>query len=327
MQASLKRSTPKLYVFFSPLTLITLVLLQTGNVVSAQPEVAESADATVLIERLSKTNLLNGFEIYDELKLVPKRTSSGKGPHTAPSRAFFTANPYEPRYQRSFDRFAEIENSLPRIARRYEVDESERRIEYFWQEPVLEWYVSMPTNTQVCAVRFADTRREDYELRTYSNSDEAIANDHVITHRYHCGTCSSLRNLSVYLAKPDLMTPVRTCARKLTLRGIKKCLMESIGFEALCAETWAYNVAHTRRQCMTTCLKHYGVWRVVRNDLGEAHVDDTGNLNPCLACDENVSGPGFQYAAGRTRRASGLISAIERSADEVYPVDHSMYFE
>jgi len=35
-------------------------------------------------------------------------------------------------------------------------------------------------------------------------------------------------------------------------------------------------------------------------------------LNPCLQCDECRSGPIFQKIAGRTRRASGIISAIER---------------
>ena len=95
-------------------------------------------------------------------------------------------------------------------------------------------------------------------------------------------------------------------------RGVKMCLMEEIGFEEPCAET---------------CVGHYGLWNVLTNDMGDALTDEDGNLNPCLACDEYRSGPGFQYAAGRTRRSSGLESAIDRAETEIYPIDHRRYFE
>lgn len=315
------------FLFLAGPGLVALALLLQGNPVSAQLEVVERADNAALIERLSNTNLLNGVEIYDQLNLVRSKSISKSSQRSTPSRVFSTANPYVPRYQKDFERFGDIEELLRRNTRSYQVDESKGQITFFGQAAVMEWYATKSTNTQVCAVRFVDTSQTDYELRTFATPEKAIAKDYVITHRYHCGTCSSLRNLSVYVAKPNLTTPARSCARKLTLRRIKKCLIETIGFETQCAETWAYNVAHTKRQCMTTCLKHYGLWRVVRNDLGEAHVDDNGKLNPCLACDENVSGPGFQYAAGRTRRTSGLVSAIKRTNEEVFSVDHSLYFK
>ena len=159
------------------------------------------------------------------------------------------------------------------------------------------------------------------------NRESAIRAGYIVTHRYHCGTCSSLRNLAVYMARPNLVAPVRTCARKLTARGVKACLMETVGFEERCAETWTYNILHTRRRCAGVCIAHYGFWNVVTDDFSDAHTDGQGNLNPCLACDENVSGPGFHYAAGRTRRTSGLISAISRPAADIYPVDHRLYFE
>ena len=44
-------------------------------------------------------------------------------------------------------------------------------------------------------------------------------------------------------------------------------------------------------------------------------------LNPCLQCDECRSGPIFQKIAGRTRRASGIVSAISR--DGVRPIAHN----
>ena len=307
---------------FVTLGLMALVFAPLGTVVSAQA-VVDLAQLDDLIERLDETKLLNRNEIYEQLKLVGTKTRT----EANPSRKFFTANPYYPRYREAFNRLDEIESRLPQNPLSYRLDKSKRRFMFFGQEPVFAWYRSLSTNTEVCAVKFIDNVRKEYELRTFSNSRDAIAANFAITHRYHCGTCSSLRNLAVYLAKRDLTTPARSCARKLTLRGIKRCLVEAIGFEEPCAETWAYNVAHTKRQCMTTCIKHYGLWSVLRNDMGDAHVDDGGGLNPCLACDEYISGPGFQYAAGRTRRASGLTSAIERTTAEIYLVDHSLYFE
>ncbi len=43
-------------------------------------------------------------------------------------------------------------------------------------------------------------------------------------------------------------------------------------------------------------LQH-GLWNILTNNMGHAHTDPGGGLNPCLECDEFTSGPGFQYAA------------------------------
>ena len=40
-------------------------------------------------------------------------------------------------------------------------------------------------------------------------------------------------------------------------------------------------------------------------------------LNDCLQCDEDHSGPIFQLIAGRTRRNSGLLSAIARPCKSI----------
>ena len=195
---------------------------------------------------------------------------------------------------------------------------------FFDAPKVRRWHSSR--RTEVCAVGFVDPDRVDYRLRTFPDRESALAEGYVVTHRDHCGTCSSLRNLAVYLAQPNLTSPARTCARPWTAGGVKACLMEAIGFEERCAETWTYNALHTRRRCAAACIGHYGLWNVLTNDMSASNTDEDGNLNPCLACDERVSGPGFQYAAGRTRRNSGLTSAIMRPAAEIYPVDHRLYF-
>lgn len=197
----------------------------------------------------------------------------------------------------------------------------------FFEAPeVRRWYFSRRGNTEVCAVRFVDADRLDYRLRTFPDRGSALAGGYVVTHRDHCGACSSLRDLAIYLASPDLTSPARNCARRLTRAGVKACFMEEIGFEERCAAAWTHNALHTRRHCLGACVGHYGLWNVLTGDMGAPNTDGDGNLNPCLACDEQVSGPGFQYVAGRTRRNSGLTSAIARPAADIYPVDHRRYF-
>ena len=210
-------------------------------------------------------------------------------------------------------------------------DEMYRRLDlgdasFFDAPEVRRWHSSRRGNAEVCAVGFVDPDRVDYRLRTFPDRESALAEGYAITHRDHCGTCSSLRNLAVYLEHPDLTSPVRNCARRWTAGGVKACLMEELGFEERCAATWARNVLHTRRRCLAPCIEHYGLWNVLTDDIRAPNTDEGGNLNPCLACDERVSGPGFQYAGGRTRRNSGLTSAIRRPAAEIYPVDHRLYF-
>ena len=103
--------------------------------------------------------------------------------------------------------------------------------------------------------------------------------------------------------------------------------MEEVGLGEHCAETWTYNVLHTRCHCTAICVGYYGLWNVLTNNMSKPPTDEHGNLNPCLACDEYTSGPGFQYTAGRTRRSSGLVSAIPRPEAEIYQIDHQRYFK
>ena len=248
---------------------------------------ARSPEAAALIERLQRTRLLNGEEIYRTLGLGD-----------ASRNGFLTQSPYDLLFR----------GSIP------------------GKERVLRWYASLPGNTEVCGVRFTDLDRADYRLRTFPDEESALTAGYAITHRNHCGTCSSLRDFAAYLARPDLTSPARNCARRLTASGMKACFMEDLRFDERCAETWTYNALHTRRHCLRACIGHYGLWNVLTGDIRAPHTDERGNLNPCLACDEQISGPGFQYAAGRTRRSSGLTSAITRSPAEIYPVDHTRYF-
>ena len=219
---------------------------------------------------------------------------------------------------------------------------------------------------EVCAVKFTDAAQQRYELKTFANGEAAKQAGWTITHQYHCGTCSTLQDLAAYMGIPDQTTPVRACTKKgrgqlSKLDDVKQCIIEEVGFTEMCAESWAYNGIHTGAECALDCMRSYGrdAWlspllRGVFNTMvkgefsacpADVESDDpalrtilqangcplenekTGKLNACLWCDEKTSGPGFKYTAARTRRGSGLPSAIPRPNDRLfYEADHSAYF-
>lgn len=159
--------------------------------------------------------------------------------------------------------------------------------------------------------------REDansYRLETFDDPAAAAAAGAVVTHHGACGTCSTLQDLATYVDVHDLTAPVRECG----LQGIRDgeqanidCLTD-LGFTLPCAQTWYYNTRNTRNECLELCLPAI-------ND--PYHLED-GSINPCLQCDEDKSGAVFKAVAGRTRRNSGLASAICRPCDSVRPVAH-----
>ena len=194
-------------------------------------------------------------------------------------------------------------------------------------ETVRQWSQDPSGNVQVCAVRFADEHGSSYQLRDFDSGPAAVAAGYKVTHQGRCGSCSTLRDLAVYLSKPDLVSPARECARKVGLKRKKLCFQQRIGFTAYCAESWAYNALNTRRECLGACLSDYGFFNLLLGRYPGSNVDESGQLRPCLQCDESMSGAGFKYSAGRTRRNSGLQSAIKRLESEIFPVDHSAYFQ
>lgn len=191
---------------------------------------------------------------------------------------------------------------------------------------VRRWQSEDDYATEVCAIRFTDEERRAYELRGFASPAEATDAGFTVTHQGRCGSCSTLEDLSVYLSTPDLTTPARRCSRRLGLSGKKQCFEQAIGFTPYCAESWAYNARHTKKQCLGVCIADYGFFNLLFNRYPGGNVDASGRLRPCLQCDEDHSGAGFKYSAGRTRRNSGIESAIPRAAPEIFPVDHTAYF-
>jgi hypothetical protein len=149
---------------------------------------------------------------------------------------------------------------------------------------------------------------------TFPSTAAALAAGARVTHYGHCGVCSTLANLAVYMRNQDLTAPVRACAFATSDGGDGDlvCLMQ-LGFDLPCAQIWAFNTANTRNQCLQTCLAA----------VGEPYNEADGSLNACLQCDEDKSGPVFKAVAGRTRRNSGLPNAICRPCSEVQPLVHA----
>ena len=164
---------------------------------------------------------------------------------------------------------------------------------------------------QVCTIEL-DHAAQAYFLQTL-NADSVDVNR--ITHAGPCGACSSLADLAVYAANVDLTDPVRACGLEGIGGGSEMnitCLRE-LGFSEACAQIWYFNTNHTREICLGECIEH----------INSSYVDETGQLNSCLACDEENSGPIFKYFSGRTRRNSGLPSSICRPCDSITFVPHS----
>jgi hypothetical protein len=164
----------------------------------------------------------------------------------------------------------------------------------------------------VCGVRF-EPDLVHYRLSTFADSAAAGAAGFAVTHLGACGTCSTLQDLAVYIEKPDLTAPVRKCAIKWSAEARLTCL-EHVGFSTACAQTWLYDAENTRHECLSHCL-----WSWI---TGEAPTRSDGQLNACLQCDEDRSGPVFKVTAGRTRRNSGIHSSIPRPNDEIAPLVH-----
>jgi hypothetical protein len=154
-----------------------------------------------------------------------------------------------------------------------------------------------------------------YTLVTYPSQAAATSAGAKVTHFGHCGVCSTLANLAVYMRNADLVAPVRTCGVQTSADGgdADVACLEQLGFDLPCAQAWAYDTAHTRTACLTPCLAN----------ITAPYNEPDGALNACLQCDEDESGPVFKAVAGRTRRNSGLPNAICRPCSDVQPLVHS----
>lgn len=166
----------------------------------------------------------------------------------------------------------------------------------------------------VCAVVVVDRAARTYRLQNFSSEAAALAAGAYVTHAGICGLCSTLTDFAVYAERPDLTEPVRSCGLQTATQGLEadvQCL-QALGFTRPCAQIWAYNTAHTRAECADLCFAL----------LTAPYNQRDGALNECLACDETRSGDVFKAVAGRSRRNSGVASAICRPCSEAVRIPH-----
>ncbi|MCG8670809.1 MAG: hypothetical protein MI867_15470 [Pseudomonadales bacterium] len=265
------------------------------------------------VELLNNAELMNGDAIIEEILLTEDETSP---------EAFSLANPYEPITTLTEEECSTSESCT------YAKDVLNRRTSTFpARGSVYDWWVSretLPETAEVCGIKFLDDDFSSYRLDTFENIEALEATDgYSVTHYLACGACSTLQDLAVY-GTLDLTIMAKTCSKRSSI-GAKKSCMQEIGFSESCAEVWAYNGQKTAQTCAIECIKEYGLINLLLGNEDSPPVNEDGELNRCLMCDELMSGPGFQYGSGRTRRNSGITSEIERPDEQVYDVTHSYF--
>ena len=99
---------------------------------------------------------------------------------------------------------------------------------------------------------------------------------------------------------------------KLGLKCYKK-----LGFTDGCAAIWNYDGIDDGKGCGLTCAK------TIAERKPNNGPPPLCALNACLECDEVHAGPHFKRFAARTRRRSGLLSAIVRPCSSVPRIIHA----
>jgi len=177
-----------------------------------------------------------------------------------------------------------------------------------------------PATRGVCAIKWNDDDEglKRYWLKNFENETAATNDDFSVTHKGHCGACSNLQDLGVYI-RQNLTSDTRECGilGSLSHNLMRNCLLD-LGFSLPCVTIWEWNILNTKAECFSVC-----VWSYITN---EPFNKPDGSLNDCLQCDEDKSGPNFKFFAGRTRRNSGIPSSIYRPPDTIYDMEHCYWY-
>jgi len=176
--------------------------------------------------------------------------------------------------------------------------------------------LEVDTEGAVCAFKYSNSSTcDEYTMKTYSSETKATEDGAYVTHTHACGLCSTAQDLAVYLKIPDMTKAGKKCAEEALISeewGLS--CYKDLGYSDACATIWNYDGMYDSEKCKWTCIKNL-------------FADNNGPppecaLNPCLQCDEDEAGPIFQQFARRTRRRSGITSAIIRGCDEFAQITH-----
>ncbi len=187
------------------------------------------------------------------------------------------------------------------------------------EDPYVDESFQLPPRDGYCGVVIEDFGDRTYSLQTFATADELEEAGARLTHQEACGLCSTLEDLATYIEHTELTEPVRECGMQGVFNGeeVQLDCIEELGFSRSCAQIWSWNTTNTREECMSICMQY----------MNEPHNEPDGSLNECLQCDEDKSGEVFQAVAGRTRRNSGLPSAICRPCADLFRMSHLQVVE
>lgn len=270
-----------------------------------------------LLNKLNSTTLVNNNEVITSLNLK----------HDKRTKGFTLSNPYKPatrKWLRPSDKPI-FRNGIADF-----VLTIIGKVKFYHQPIIHKWHkrtLASIKKEKVCGMKFESTEQEKYKLKTFNSLEAAESAGYFVTHQGHCGACSSLSDLAAYLKYRNLTGPARDCSVKMGINKIKKCYQDTLEFSNTCSELWSYNSKNTKKACMLICMKDYGLLNILQGKFPDTYQNPDGSLRPCILCDELRSVPAYTYGSGRTRRNSGIITALDRNPDELYPLDYNLYYD
>ena len=107
-------------------------------------------------------------------------------------------------------------------------------------------------------LKYATKLRENNSIiavcRNFVSESECGMSGYNVTHAGHCGSCSTLQDLGVYM-RQNLTAPTRQCgALGIISHSLMRNCLQRIGFSPNCVPIWEYNILNTRKECWEVCM-------------------------------------------------------------------------
>lgn len=171
---------------------------------------------------------------------------------------------------------------------------------------------------KVCGILYSSDC-SDYSIENFEDQTMAEMAGARVLHMGGCGVCSTIQDLAVQMEFPDLRSPGEACAmRALTKFNDGVQCFEDVGFSPPCADLWAKTAVATATGCFGICFNSDATDSPSNGPPPQCELDD------CLQCDEDYTGPVFTRVAGLNRRSAGLLSDIARPCDTIADIEHQV---